>query len=98
MIKENQTEPLEETKIGAPNPPPCSLFSHHTQSVFLMAARYAHRRKTGASFMAVNAIKENWHNLAAATQNQIKREAEREATHNPEDWAVLENLEVNASA
>lgn len=70
-------------------------YSHYTQSVFTLAARYAHTRKTGASHMVVSAIIEHWDQLGRATQLKIQREAANEATENLEDWAMLQALPVD---
>jgi hypothetical protein len=65
-----------------------SQLSPAMQSCLVFAARYAHRRDTGAAFLVVSAIKEQWNNLGAFTKLQIECES-NEATKNPNDWANL---------
>ncbi len=72
--------------------PDCYQLPHTTQTCFVMAARYAHTRRTGASLAVVTAILENWDRLSESTKEQIKREAKNEVTCNFEDWERLEPL------
>lgn len=71
---------------------PHAILSVGEQSCLVFAARYAHTRNTGAASMVVNTILENWDRLIPETQEQLKREAEYEATCNFEDWGKLINM------
>jgi hypothetical protein len=57
----------------------------------ILAARYAHTRKTGASYVVVQTIIHNWDKLERSIQDRLKQEAENEATCNYEDWQLLIN-------
>lgn len=61
------------------------------QSCLIFAARYAHTRSTAASSMVVDTILAQWNLLNERTQEQLRREAENEATCNHADWHRLIN-------
>lgn len=57
-------------------------------NIYIMAARYAHHRKTGASYVVVSQILKDWDKLTQQARDQLQREA-HEASCNFEDWKLL---------
>jgi hypothetical protein len=55
-------------------------------NVFVMAARYAHNRQTGAAHQVVSIILKHWKLIQDRTKVQIAKEAKNEAQYNREDW------------
>lgn len=67
----------------------------YLQTCLVFAARYAHTRKTAASFVVTQTILANWNRLDEKTQTQLVKEAD-EATCNFEDWRNLKAKGVAA--
>jgi|GEM_PF-5976322 len=59
-----------------------------SESMYVFAARYAHRRPTAAAHRVVSDILRNWDSISDETKAQLQREA-TEAIYNPEDWKRL---------
>jgi len=59
------------------------------ESMYVFAARYAHRRPTAAAHRVVSDILQNWDNISESTRLQLRVEAKKEATCNLEDWKRL---------
>ena len=64
-------------------------------NILVMAARYAHNRKTGAALQVVSAIIAEWENISEQTRVQLAKEASNEATCNYQDWQKLINHHNN---
>lgn len=60
--------------------------------IIVFAARYAHKRPTGATHQVVNCIIKNWDTFSDFTKKQLKREAKEEALYNIEEWERIEQL------
>ena len=65
--------------------------SNQLCTALVFAARYAHRRNTGAAFAVVTTIKHYWHQLDKNTRAQIIRES-HEAEYCLEDWQGLRDF------
>ena len=66
----------------------------YQQSCLVYAARYAHTRKTAASYVVVSSILHHWDELDDRIKKNLIKEAKMEATCNMEDWDRLINREV----
>lgn len=62
----------------------------------MFAARYSHKRDTGAALMVVSAIKDAWDDLALYTREQIIKESE-EAIYNLDTWESLRKFAIRNS-
>lgn len=71
------------------------LLGSRMQTALVFAARYTHNRATGGTFAVVCALESCWHQLTKQTQEQILREAARDATTNKEDWERLRLFAAN---
>ena len=71
-----------------------SKLPHYTQVALGMAARYAHTRKTAASYVVVSSILHHWDELDDRIKENLIKEAKMEATCNMEDWDRLINRGV----
>ena len=58
------------------------------ETIYIMAARYAHHRNTGAALAVVSQILKDWDKLSQQARDQLQREA-HEASCNFEDWKML---------
>lgn len=61
-------------------------------NALIMAARYAHTRKTGAALQIVTTIKSCWNDLRPDQRRRLAEEASTEATCNFDDWNELIKL------
>ena len=62
--------------------------TYREETMFVLAARYAHNRQTGAALQVVTEILKKWDRISDFTKEQLKREA-KEASFNHDDWALL---------
>ena len=68
-----------------------------TQTIYVFAARYAHRRNTGAAWRVVSELKIVWPLLSEHTRDQIVNES-REARYCPQDWEALREFAARYNA
>ncbi len=68
--------------------------TNYENGVYIYAARYAHKRNTGAALQVVSSIVKNWDKLSIETQLQLQSEAVEDATFNLDYWDELKKLEV----
>ena len=61
--------------------------NHHTETNYIFAARYTHNRNTGGTGAVIRELVQVWDRLTPETQEQIEREARRDATENRREWA-----------
>ena len=73
----NQNEAVVQNKL-----------TYQEETMFVLAARYAHNRQTGAALQVVTEILNKWDRISDFTKEQLKREA-KEASFNHDDWALL---------
>jgi leucyl aminopeptidase (aminopeptidase T) len=64
------------------------------QTVLVFAARYAHSRNTGGTWVVVRTLKQHWGQLSDYIQEQILSES-HEATTNLDDWQRLRDFVEN---
>lgn len=64
---------------------------YHEASIWVYAARYTHKRNTGAAFQVVNSILLHWEEFDFDTQKDLIKEA-HEAKYNLDDWARIIKL------
>ena len=65
------------------------LYTPQENTAMIFAARYVHNRNTGGTLAIVDCLIKNWHKIDKATEIQILREADNEATTNRDDWQRL---------
>ncbi len=63
--------------------------TYHEATIYIMAARYAHNRKTGAAYRVVTEIMNNWDKFDKHSKEQLYQES-FEAIYNEMDWEILQ--------